>query len=90
MEENIESRIVLFEKYGLQKCATIYPVTALRSILSESHRYKTYKGEISLLHPCHATMGLYEIYAPDSDIIYDIERYDTLEKAISRIKELLL
>lgn len=57
--------------------------------LGNSHRYKTEKGEISLLHPCRVTFGSYEIYCIDGDLFEDIERYDTLKEAEARIYQLL-
>lgn len=55
----------------------------------DSHRYKTDKGEISLVHPCPVTMEQYEIYCIEGNLFEDIERFDTLEEAEARIKELL-
>lgn len=59
------------------------------NLLGDSHRYATDKGEISLLHPCYATMEMFEIYCTDGELFDDIERYDTLEQAEDRINELL-
>lgn len=59
------------------------------NLLSDSNRYKTEKGEISLLEPCMVTMGMYEIYCIEGDLFDDIERYDTLEEAEERISILL-
>ena len=58
-------------------------------LLSDSNRYKTEKGEISMLTPCRATFNTYEIYCIEGDLFDDIERYDTLEEAEARINELL-
>ena len=54
-----------------------------------SHRYKTDKGEISLVNPCFATLNSYEIYCISGDLFEDIERFPTLKEAESRISELL-
>lgn len=51
--------------------------------------YSTEKGEISLLPPCEATFYSFEIYCIKGYLFDDIERYDTLEEAEARIKELL-
>lgn len=59
------------------------------NLLGNSHRYKTDKGEISCVHPCMATMDRYEIYCIEGELFGDIERYDTLEEAETRISELL-
>ena len=64
--------------------------TTSPELVSNSHRYKTDKGEISLLHPCFATLELYEIYCIKGDLFDDIERYHTLEEAEERINELLV
>lgn len=54
-----------------------------------SHRYKTEKGEISLIHPHRYTMNMYEIDCIEGDLFEDVERYSTLEEAEQRINELL-
>tara|TARA_S200002703_G_scaffold81197_1_gene70073 strand:- start:1426 stop:1671 length:246 start_codon:yes stop_codon:yes gene_type:complete len=51
--------------------------------------YSTDKGRISLLSPCRATFDSFEIYCLEGYLFDDIERYDTLEEAEARIKELL-
>lgn len=58
-------------------------------LVSDSHRYKTAKGEISMITPCYASFDMYEIYCIEGDLLQDIERYDTLEEAEERINELL-
>jgi hypothetical protein len=58
--------------------------------LGDSHRYKTNKGEISLVYPCYSTFNSYEIYCIEGSLFEDIERYKTLEEAESRINGLLL
>jgi len=63
--------------------------TGINGIVSDSNRYKTDKGEISLLAPCIATMDTYEIYCCKGDLFDDIERYDTIVEAEERINELL-
>lgn len=60
-----------------------------KGLLSDSHRYTSEKGEISLLSPCYATFNKYEIYCIDGDLFEDVERYDILEYAEKRITELL-
>jgi hypothetical protein len=57
--------------------------------VSNSHRYKTKKGEISLIYPSWVSMGLYEIYCIEGELFDGIERFDTLEDAEQRIYELL-
>ena len=57
--------------------------------MSDSHRYKTKKGEISLIYPTSYTMNMFEIYCIAGDLFDDIERYDTLKQAERRIKKLL-
>jgi hypothetical protein len=59
-------------------------------LLSDSNRYSSEKGLISLLEPCRATMGCYEIYCLGGNLFDDIERYDTLDEVENRIKKLLL
>ncbi len=61
----------------------------LASIVSDSERYSSEKGLISMVGPCAATMGTYEIYCLKGNLFDDIERYDTLEEAETRICELL-
>ena len=63
--------------------------TGIEGLLSDSNRYKTVKGEISMLTPCRATFNSYEIYCCEGGLFDDIERYDTLEEAEERINELL-
>ena len=59
-------------------------------LLSDSNRYSSEKGLISLLEPCGATMGCYQIYCIGGNLFDDIERYDTLDEVECRINELLL
>ena len=59
-------------------------------LLSDSNRYSSEKGLISLLEPCGATMGCYEICCIGGNLFDDIERYDTLYEVECRINELLL
>jgi hypothetical protein len=63
--------------------------TGIEGLLSDSHRYKTEKGEISMLPPCSPTFNSYEIYCWEGGLFDGIERYDTLEEAEERINELL-
>ncbi len=59
-------------------------------LIGSSHRYKTERGEISLVHPCRTTMDTFEIYEiSENGLFEDVERFDTLEEAENRIKELL-
>lgn len=62
----------------------------IEGFLSDSFRYKTDKGEISMLTPCKATFNSYEIYCICENLFDDVERYDTLEEAEERINSLLL
>lgn len=57
--------------------------------VGDSHRYKTDKGEISLVHPCMVTMNAYEIFCIEGGLFDDVERFDTLKDAEERINELL-
>lgn len=57
--------------------------------LLASHRYKTDKGEVSLLYPCLATNYYYEIYSVEGNLFVDVERYNTFQEAEKRINELL-
>ena len=63
--------------------------TGIKGLLSDSERYFSELGEISLLHPCPVTFESYEIYCCSGDLFEDVERYDTLEEAEERINELL-
>ena len=63
--------------------------TGISGILSDSHRYITELGEISMLYPCRATFDSFEIYCIEGSLFEDIERYETLEEAENRINELL-
>lgn len=55
-----------------------------------SKRYKTEKGEISLVEPCGITQNTFEIYCINGNLFEDVERYDSLEQAESSIKTYLL
>jgi len=87
VNEQIITRKVLVEKHTITK-SVINSSIVSESFLGNSHRYKSHKGEVSLLHPCFATMNMYEIYCPE--LFEDVERYDTLEDVEARIGELLL
>jgi len=63
--------------------------TGIDGLLSDSNRYKTDKGEISLLTPCRATFNTFEIYCIEGGLFEDIERYNTLQEAEERINFLL-
>lgn len=60
-----------------------------KEFIGDSHRYKTKKGEISLLYPCFSTMDCFEIYCIEGNLFNDIERFDTLDEAEEKINELL-
>lgn len=79
MENNIKTRT---ENTGLDN-------TRFPNMLGDSHRYKTDKGEISMVHPCMATSDTYEIYCCEGDLFENIERYSTLGEAETRVSELL-
>tara|TARA_R110000796_G_scaffold161858_6_gene278656 strand:- start:1989 stop:2228 length:240 start_codon:yes stop_codon:yes gene_type:complete len=59
------------------------------NLIGDSHRYKTDKGEISMIYPCQSTFNSYEIYCIEGNLFEDIERYSTKEKAEERINKLL-
>ena len=59
-------------------------------LVADSHRYKTDKGEISLVYPSMFTFDLYEIYCVEGDLFDGIERYNSIEDAEERIGSLLL
>ena len=63
--------------------------TGIAGLLSDSHRYASERGEISMIYPCVASMHRYEIYCLRGDLFGDIERYDTLGEAEERIRSLL-
>ena len=63
--------------------------TSSKGLVSDSNKYKTEKGEISMLTPCRATCNFYEIYCCEGGLFDDIERYGTLSEAKERINELL-
>lgn len=58
-------------------------------LYGNSHRYETEKGIISCVHPCEGTFNTFEIYCIKGRLFDDVERYDTLEDAENRIKQLL-
>jgi len=59
-------------------------------IVTDSFRYETEKGCISLLKPCYFNFQSYQISCQFGDLFDDVERYNTFEEAESRIKRLLL
>lgn len=63
--------------------------TGIEGLLSNSNRYRTDKGEISMLTPCKATFSSFEIYCCAGSLFDDVERYGTLQEAENRINELL-
>ena len=63
--------------------------TSFSELVSDSQRYKTSKGEISMVPPCQMTLDTFEIFCIEGDLFEEIERYDTLEKAEQRIEDLL-
>lgn len=59
-------------------------------VLIPSHRYKTPKGEISMIAPSRISSHTWEIYCISEPALFeDVERYDTKEEAEARIRELL-
>lgn len=60
------------------------------SLLSDSIRYRTKKGEISLLTPCYATLETFEIYCIKGNLFSDIIRFRTLREAQHTINTLLV
>ena len=71
------------------KRETVKQQGLLRGIVSDSERYSSDKGLISMVGPCFATMHTYEIYCLEGDLFEDIERYETFQEAEARIVELL-
>jgi len=67
-----------------------YSIHGIIPLIGDSHRYKTDKGEISLVYPSMFTFDLYEIYCVEGDLFDDIERYNSIEDAEERIGSLLL
>ena len=63
--------------------------SGIPDLLNDSNRYITDKGEISLITPCRATMNCFEIFCIKGDLFEDIERFETIEQAETRIYELL-
>lgn len=59
------------------------------AIFNDRYRFTSDKGVISMVEPCMATFNTYEIYSIKGDLFEDIERFDSLEEAEARIKELL-
>ena len=58
-------------------------------LVGDSHRFKTSKGEISLIFPCMATFDMYEIYSIYGDLFDERERYNSFNDAMRRISNLL-
>jgi len=52
-------------------------------------RYKSEKGEISLVSPSWLTFFKWEIYCIKGNLFEDVERFSTKQEAEQRIKELL-
>jgi hypothetical protein len=67
-----------------------YSIPGITPLIGDSHRYKTDKGEISLVYPSMLTFDLYEIYCTEGDLFDDTERYNSIEDAEERIESLLL
>jgi hypothetical protein len=59
-------------------------------IVSDNHIYKSQRGEISMLAPCEVTFGKYQIYCLKGDLFYGTLKFDSLEVAVSEIKQFLL
>ena len=60
-----------------------------KTISGNSYRYKTERGEISLIYPSRYTLYRYEIYCIDGDLFEGTERYETKEEAEELISALL-
>lgn len=77
-----------------EELSSIFP-ELLTSVLhagfiSDSNRYISEIGVISLLEPCSMTDNCYEIYCIEGNLFDYVERYCTLDEAENRIKKLLL
>lgn len=59
------------------------------TMVGDSHRYCVGEYEVSLLYPCTATMGLFEICYDADDVESTIGRYNSLEDAEERIYKIL-
>lgn len=59
-------------------------------LLSNSIRYTTKRGEISLLTPCYATFEAFEIYSIKGKLFEGIQRYSTLREAQHTINHFLI
>ena len=57
--------------------------------LSDSERYITRNGEISLLTPCIITKQTFEIRSIRGNFFEDVERFNTRKEAETRIHSLL-
>ena len=64
-------------------------ITDNKVLVGDSHRYKTKKGEISMIYPCRATHQMFEIYCCEGNLFEDVERYNSLDETEKRIIELL-
>ena len=62
---------------------------SMANVIGTSIRYKSDKGEISLLEPCLATKYNYELQCIAGNFFDDIEYYPTLQDAEKRITDLL-
>ena len=60
------------------------------SLVSDSYRYKTEKGEISLIQPSEVNFDTYEIFCINGGLFNGVERFDTFHKAEERICDLLI
>ena len=63
--------------------------SGIGTLLSDSIRFSSNKGEISMLTPCESTRGQYEIFSTEGNLFEDIERYWSIEEVQARINELL-
>ena len=61
----------------------------MKKLVGDSHRFKTEKGEISLIYPSMATMECFEIYCISADLFYDVERFDSYNEAYEAIEKYL-
>ena len=62
---------------------------AVVPMVSDSTRFLSSKGEISMLTPCFATGDSFEIYCIEGDLFDDIERFESESEAMSAIKKYL-
>lgn len=81
--------MIWISKYSNLNESNDFNIEDIMKGLPKSNRYKTLKGEISLLEPSPFTMNFYEIYCIEGNFFDDVERYETLKEAEERIDELI-